>query len=95
MTRQRARVPDDMAIVGYDDIEFAAAAAVPLSSVRQPRERFGAAATKMLLQEALITPDHAHRQVKFQPELIVRESSSIGLSGSAPAPPAAARATAT
>jgi DNA-binding LacI/PurR family transcriptional regulator len=31
------RVPQDMAIVGYDDIEFAAAAAVPLSSVRQPR----------------------------------------------------------
>src|SRR5438552_2794026 len=30
------RVPEDMSIVGYDDIEFAAAAAVPLTSVRQP-----------------------------------------------------------
>jgi LacI family transcriptional regulator, galactose operon repressor len=30
-------VPADLAIVGYDDIEFAAAAAVPLTSVRQPR----------------------------------------------------------
>ena len=35
------RVPDDMAIVGYDDIAFAAAAAVPLSSVRQPRLAIG------------------------------------------------------
>ena len=32
-------VPDDMAIIGYDDIAFAAAAAVPLSSIRQPRAR--------------------------------------------------------
>jgi LacI family transcriptional regulator len=31
------RVPDDTAIIGYDDIAFAAAAAVPLSSIRQPR----------------------------------------------------------
>ena len=35
------RVPDDLAIVGYDDIEFAAAAAVPLSSVRQPAQQLG------------------------------------------------------
>jgi DNA-binding LacI/PurR family transcriptional regulator len=39
MTRRRIRMPEDVAIVGYDDIEFAAAAAVPLSSVRQPRPR--------------------------------------------------------
>ena len=35
------RVPGDVAIVGYDDIEFAAAAAVPLTSVRQPRQQLG------------------------------------------------------
>ena len=35
-------VPDDLAIVGYDDIEFAAAAAVPLTSVRQPAVTMGA-----------------------------------------------------
>ncbi|WP_203794631.1 LacI family DNA-binding transcriptional regulator, partial [Actinoplanes derwentensis] len=36
VTRQGLRVPDDLAIVGYDDIDYAAAAAVPLTSVRQP-----------------------------------------------------------
>ena len=41
MTRQGVRVPDELAIVGYDDIEFAEAAAVPLTSVRQPREQLG------------------------------------------------------
>ena len=29
-------VPDDIALIGYDDIDFASAAVVPLSSIRQP-----------------------------------------------------------
>ena len=67
------RVPDDLAIVGYDDIEFAAAAAVPLTSVRQPRHRLGETAAELLLDEAS-NPDHRHRQVVFTPELVVRAS---------------------
>jgi LacI family transcriptional regulator len=67
------RVPDDLAIVGYDDIEFASAATVPLTSVRQPRRRLGRAAAELLMQE---TGDlaHEHRQVTFTPELVVRAS---------------------
>ena len=75
MTRHRIRVPDDLAIVGYDDIEFAAAAAVPLSSVRQPRQELGRMAAQLLLEEALGHEGHKHRQVIFQPELEVRQSS--------------------
>ncbi|MGW3407520.1 LacI family DNA-binding transcriptional regulator, partial [Streptomyces zhihengii] len=45
------RVPEDIAIVGYDDIEFAAAAAVPLTSVRQPAVSMGAMAAELLLEE--------------------------------------------
>lgn len=69
----RLRVPQDLAIVGYDDIEFAAAAAVPLTSVRQPRFQLGRTAAELLLDEAA-NPDHEHRQVVFTPELVVRES---------------------
>ena len=75
MTRRQIRVPDDVAIVGYDDIEFAAAAAVPLTSVRQPRHQIGRTAAQLLLEEALAGGEHRHREVVFQPELEVRRSS--------------------
>lgn len=67
------RVPEDLAIVGYDDIEFAAAAAVPLTSVRQPREQLGRRATELLLDEH-DNPDHEHQCVVFNPELVARAS---------------------
>ncbi|MGD6740558.1 LacI family DNA-binding transcriptional regulator [Streptomyces sp. BH106] len=73
------RVPDDIAIVGYDDIEFAAAAAVPLTSVRQPAVHMGALAADLLLEEIEAADDpgraHEHRRVVLQPELVVRGSS--------------------
>ena len=46
MVRHGVRVPDEFAIVGYDDIDFAAAAAVPLTSVSKPRARSWAAAPR-------------------------------------------------
>ncbi|WP_123468461.1 MULTISPECIES: LacI family DNA-binding transcriptional regulator [unclassified Streptomyces] len=70
------RVPQDIAIVGYDDIEFAAAAAVPLTSVRQPAVVMGRMAAELLLEEAEDDGHHEHRSVVLQPELVVRASSS-------------------
>ena len=67
------RVPEDLAIVGYDDIAFAASAAVPLTSVRQPRQSLGRTAAELLIDE-VNNPDHEHQQVEFTPELIARTS---------------------
>jgi LacI family transcriptional regulator len=76
MFAARVSVPDEMAIVGYDDIEFAAAAAVPLTSVRQPAVSMGRLAAEMLLEETVGDPaGHRHRQTVLQPELVVRGSS--------------------
>lgn len=75
MTRIGVTVPDELAIVGYDDIEFAAAAAVPLSSVRQPRQLLGRTAAELLLSESADGAAHLHQQVLFRPELVVRTSS--------------------
>ena len=78
------RVPDDLAIVGFDDIEFAAAAAVPLTSVRQPRQELGRAAAQLVLDEAN-NPDHQHRQMLFTPELVARASTSrVSRTGTSP-----------
>jgi LacI family transcriptional regulator len=76
MTRNHIRVPEDISIVGYDDIDFAAAAAVPLTSVRQPRQQLGRTAARLLLDEAADDETHQHRQVIFEPELVVRQSTS-------------------
>ena len=72
--RRGLSVPGDLAIVGYDDIDFAAAAAVPLTSVRQPRSQLGKAAMEMLIEEGTDGKGHRHRQIVFEPELIIRES---------------------
>ncbi|MEU4833971.1 substrate-binding domain-containing protein [Streptosporangium sp. NPDC023615] len=68
------RVPGDVRLIGYDDIDFASASAVSLSSIRQPTHRLGRVATDLLLDECDNPDSHAHQQVTFQPELIVRES---------------------
>ena len=73
----RLRVPDDIALVGYDDIDFASAAIVPLTSVRQPSHLIGATALELLL-DATTDPPAAPRDVVFQPELVVRASTQAG-----------------
>ena len=79
MVRHGVRVPDEFAIVGYDDIDYAGAAAVPLTSVRKPRQELGAAAAELLLDEARSGGEHQHQQRLFQPELVVRQSSMVRL----------------
>jgi DNA-binding LacI/PurR family transcriptional regulator len=80
LTRRGLRVPDDVAIVGYDDIEYAGAAAIPLSSVRQPREELGRKAAELLFDEINAGGSHRHRRIRFRPELIARESSAPSVS---------------
>lgn len=70
-------VPSDLGIVGYDDIDFAAAAAVPLTSVRQPRRELGRRAAELLFDE-VSNPDHEHEQVLFTPSLVARTSTRGG-----------------
>jgi LacI family transcriptional regulator len=78
-------VPQDVAVVGYDDIPFAEELITPLSSVRQPMHDLGWSAVDLLLTE----PDR-HRHITFTPQLVVRASSRLfGPSGQLEPTPAA------
>jgi LacI family transcriptional regulator len=68
LRRRGLRVPDDVAVVGYDDLFLAAELMVPLTSVRQPMRQMGWAAADLLLG--------GEAPPFFVPELVVRESST-------------------
>jgi len=68
-------IPRDIALVGYDDVEFASVLSTPLTSIRQPKYELGRTAAELLLDEADNPGSHQHQHIVFQPELIVRESS--------------------
>lgn len=63
-------IPGDIAIVGYDDIQFAETAVIPLSSIRQPTTELGRSAIDLLLEE-----QPAENRV-LTPRLIARRSTS-------------------
>ena len=67
------RVPEDIAITGFDDMPFAARTEPPLTTVRQPIQRMGAVAAETLID--LIThPDKQPRRVILASELVIRQS---------------------
>ena len=68
-------VPDDLSIVGFDDIELSAYTSPPLTTVAQPKERIGALAVDMLLERVGGKRRDA-RKVVLQPELRVRASTA-------------------
>jgi LacI family transcriptional regulator len=70
------RVPDEIAIIGYDDIDFCASAVVPLSSIRQPGREIGVDAVTLLEEERQHGLDHVHRSVLLVPQLVARASTT-------------------
>jgi len=69
----RLRVPEDISIIGYDDIPEAEFSDPPLTTIRQPMEEIGRAATRLLIQ-MIDDREAAPKQVLFDTELIVRSS---------------------
>jgi LacI family transcriptional regulator len=75
--RQGLRIPEDVAIVGYNDIPLASRLVPGLTTVHVPIHQFGSVAASMLLEQielGELTP----KRVVFEPELIVRGSTSAG-----------------
>lgn len=69
------RVPEDIAVVGYDDIPYAAYAQVPLTTVAIPMRRMGELAAEILFDRLDGVGPSERRQVLLPPELVIRASS--------------------
>ena len=75
--RRGLRIPEDLAVVGYNDIPLAGRLIPGLSTVHVPIHEFGTVAARMLLEQieaGELTP----RRVVFTPQLVVRGSTSAG-----------------
>jgi len=66
-------VPEDIAIVGFDDLPPAAQATPPLTTIRQPVAQFGGKAVELLL-DIIEKGPHPPRRILMDTELVVRES---------------------
>ena len=67
------KVPDDFSVIGYDDIPEAEFSDPPLTTIRQPMDEIGQAATNLLIkmiEDLIVTPE----QIMFETTLIVRSS---------------------
>ena len=74
LQENKVRIPDQVSVLGYDNIEFAPSAAVPLSSIAQPSYQMGVTAADLLLNECEDGDSHEHQQIRFQPQLVERAS---------------------
>ncbi|MFI8192646.1 LacI family DNA-binding transcriptional regulator [Streptomyces sp. NPDC085946] len=67
------RVPEDVAVIGFDDFELAEHTDPPLTTVRQPLEEIGRTLVRLLLEE-IEQPEVAWRHVILRTQLVVRDS---------------------
>ncbi len=74
------RVPDDVALAGFDDLEFAARLDPPLTTVRQGVRQQGMEAARTLFQ-LLEEPGEGPRRVILPTELVIRQSTAGGVVG--------------
>ena len=75
-TRARGlRVPDDVAVTGYDDIEAASLVSPPLTTIENPAREIGRACARLLLERLDGMATDVARTVALSTRLIVRDSS--------------------
>ena len=68
------RIPQDIAIVGYDDIEISEFLFPPLTTVRHPSHEIGKTATRILIDRLESEDESELKRVVLKPELIIRQT---------------------
>ena len=67
------KIPQDISIIGYDNIEIAPFFSPPLTTVHQPKNRLGQTAVKLLL-ERIANKESQQKIYELKPELVSRHS---------------------
>ena len=67
------RIPEDLSVIGYDDVEMAQFSNPPLTTIRHPKAELGALAVELLVSR-IRNKELSTEDVTVQPELIVRKS---------------------
>jgi DNA-binding LacI/PurR family transcriptional regulator len=77
LAKANRRIPEDVAVVGFDDSAAAKLSSPALSSVRQPIETMGREAVDILVHH-MSKPSAEPQHIVFGPELVIRESTVGG-----------------
>jgi LacI family transcriptional regulator len=68
------RCPDDVSVVGFNDMPFAARFQPPLTTIRIPHYEIGKAAAQLMLER--LQDGDSTREVRLEPHLVVRDSTA-------------------
>jgi len=74
LREEKLKIPDDVAVVGYDDIEFASILEIPLTTIHMPKYRLGMEGTNTLIDEIEKKNSGKPQKLVIKPELIPRNS---------------------
>lgn len=67
------KIPEEMALISFDDFEWSEITSPPITTIRQPMEAMGEAAARLLL-ERIEKPDDEYKDIVLDSEIIMRKS---------------------
>ena len=76
LLKEGVRVPEDVSVIGYDNVAYAESAIVPLTTVSQTPYQLGFTMGQQMVAEINAEPGHIHQQVVFQPQIVERASAA-------------------
>jgi len=76
ITKMGLHIPDDIAVIGFDDMPFSDTLNPPLTAVRQPAYEIGRRAAELLYQR-ILEPERPNVKIMLETELIIRESTRV------------------
>ena len=74
--KQGIKVPEDVSVIGYDNVAYAESALVPLTTVSQTPYQLGFTMGGQMIAEIESKVDHVHQHVIFQPQIVERASAA-------------------